>query len=122
MYRRYNPRLAKPSKYRAKKVYSDGQVFDSQKEYTEWLKLKLREKAGEITDLERQVRFELIPKQVDPDGKCRERACHYIADFTYSETDTGNYVVVDAKGYRTPEYKIKKKLMLWRFGIAIKEV
>lgn len=120
MYRRYNPRIAQPSKYRAKKVVAEGQTFDSQKEYTEWLKLRLREKNGEIENLQRQVRFELIPKQIGADGKCLERACHYVADFVYIEN--GETVVLDTKGFRTKDYVIKKKLMLFVHGIRIKEI
>ena len=50
-----------------------------------------------------------------------ERKCEYIADFVYTDKD-GNTIVEDAKGVRTPEYKIKRKLMLYRHGIKIKEV
>lgn len=52
---------------------------------------------------------------------CLERACSYVADFVYTTRD-GKLVVEDAKGFRTEAYKIKKKLMLWRYGIDIKEV
>lgn len=75
--------------------------------------LRLLERAGKISDLKRQVSFELIPKQ---NG---ERACSYIADFTYWQD--GQYVVEDCKGYRTEGYKIKRKLMLWVHGIKIHE-
>ena len=102
------------NKYGARKVKSpDGQVFDSQKEYSRWGVLRLLERAGKISDLKRQVSFELIPKQ---NG---ERACSYIADFTYWQD--GKYVVEDCKGYRTEGYKIKRKLMLWVHGIKIHE-
>lgn len=102
------------NKYGARKVKSpDGQVFDSQKEYNRWDVLRLLERAGKISDLKRQVGFELIPKQ---NG---ERACSYIADFTYWKD--GQYVVEDCKGYRTEGYKIKRKLMLWVHGIKIHE-
>ena len=102
------------NKYGAMKVKApDGQVFDSQKEYSRWGVLRLLERAGKISDLKRQVSFELIPKQ---NG---ERACSYIADFTYWKD--GQYVVEDCKGYRTEGYKIKRKLMLWVHGIKIHE-
>lgn len=102
------------NKYGARKVKSpDGQVFDSQKEYSRWGVLRLLERAGKISDLKRQVSFELIPKQKG------ERACSYIADFTYWQD--GKYVVEDCKGYRTEGYKIKRKLMLWVHGIKIHE-
>ena len=108
------------SKYGARKVMVDGMRFDSQKEARRWLELRLLERAGEISDLQRQVRFELIPAQRDGAGRLMERACYYIADFSYNEA--GNKVVEDAKGVRTPEYIIKRKLMLYRHGIAVREV
>ena len=102
------------NKYNARKVKApDGQVFASVKEYHRWGVLRLLERAGRITDLKRQVRYEVIPKQQG------ERACDYVADFTYYED--GKLVVEDAKGYRTDDYIIKRKLMLWVHGIRIKE-
>ena len=103
------------NKYGAKKITaSDGQVFDSKKEFHRWCELKLLERAGKISGLCRQVSYELIPKQ---DG---ERACNYIADFVYFNEE-GKQVVEDCKGYRTDAYKIKKKLMLLVHGIRIYE-
>lgn len=102
------------SKYGNRKLTApDGQKFDSVKEYHRWGCLRLMERAGVISNLKRQVRYELIPKQVG------ERACTYIADFTYMED--GKLVVEDCKGMKTDVYKIKKKLMLWVHGIRIKE-
>jgi hypothetical protein len=102
------------NKYGARKMKApDGQVFDSVKEYHRYGMLKLLERAGKISDLKRQVKYELIPKQ---EG---ERACSYVADFTYYED--GKLVVEDCKGFRTDAYKIKKKLMLWVHKIKIKE-
>ena len=102
------------SKYKNRRLTApDGQVFDSVKEYHRWGCLRLLERAGAIKDLKRQVKYELIPKQSG------ERACNYIADFTYIEN--GELVAEDVKGVRTDAYKIKKKLMLWVHGIRIKE-
>ena len=102
------------SKYgNVKTTTSDGITHDSIKEANRWCELKLLEKAGKITDLQRQVKFELIPKQ---DG---ERAVHYIADFMYIEGD--KFVVEDVKGKRTKEYIMKRKLMQYVHGIKIKE-
>lgn len=106
------------SKYHSKKVIKDGGSFDSVKEYHRWCELKLLERAGRITGLERQTPFELIPSQ-KIDGKVVERACRYVADFTYYQD--GQWIVEDTKGFKTPEYRIKKKLMLHVFGIQIKE-
>ena len=103
------------SKYgNVKTTTSDGITHDSIKEANRWCELKLLERAGKIRLLQRQVRFELIPKQ---DG---ERPVFYIADFTYIED--GKYVVEDVKGKRTKEYIIKRKLMRWIHGIKIKEI
>ena len=102
------------NKYGARKMKApDGQVFDSVKEYHRWGSLRLLERAGRISELKRQVPFELIPKQ---DG---ERACTYVADFVYHQD--GNIVVEDCKGFRTDAYKLKRKLMLWVHGIKVKE-
>lgn len=90
-------------------------TYDSKKEARRHRELLLLERAGKITNLERQVKFELIPKQ---DG---ERACTYVADFVYENVDTGERVVEDTKGFKTEVYRIKKKLMLWVHKIKIIE-
>ena len=92
--------------------------FDSQKEFNRYAELALMQRAGKISDLQRQVRFELIPAQYK-DGKCIYRSCTYVADFVYMEN--GEKVVEDSKGFKTPEYIIKKKLMFQRYGILVKE-
>ena len=103
------------SKYgNIKTTTSDGITHDSIKEANRWCELKLLERAGKIQDLQRQVKFELIPKQ----GK--ERAIYYIADFVY--TENGRQVVEDVKGFRTKEYKLKKRMLLYFNGISIKEI
>ena len=107
------------SKYKSRKVTVGGITFDSRKEYTRWVELILLLKSGQISDLKRQVKFELIPSQ-RIDGKVVERACSYVADFVY--TENGKTVVEDTKGFKTPEYIIKRKLMLYIHGIRIVEV
>ena len=108
------------SKYHSKKVVRDGLAFDSVKEYKRFCDLTLLEKAGTITDLQRQVKFTLIPSQ-RYDGKVVERPCTYVADFVYKD-ENGNTVVEDTKGYRTKDYVIKRKMMLYLCGIRIREV
>lgn len=108
------------SKYNSKKTVLDGQVFDSKKEANRYQELLLLEKAGVIKNLSRQVKFVLIPSQRDDTGKVIERECSYKADFTYEEGI--KTVVEDVKGYRTKEYIIKRKLMLYQYGIRIREV
>jgi dsDNA-specific endonuclease/ATPase MutS2 len=100
-------------------VTRNGEAFDSAKEARRYGELVLLERAGQISDLKRQVRFELIPTQYE-NGKCVERAVHYVADFVYK--DNYKEIVEDAKGFRTKDYIIKRKLMLFIHGIRIKEV
>lgn len=115
-------RSAPVNKYGNRKVEVDGITFDSQREAKRWRDLKLVEAAGEISHLERQVPYELIPAIRDEKtGKVIQRSVTYVADFVY-QTAGGEWIVEDAKGYRTEAYKIKKKLMLWRHGIRIVEV
>ena len=113
------------NKYRNKKTVVDGIKFDSKHEAQRYSELLWLKKAGAITNLELQKNFELIPSQYEvlangKKGKCIERAVIYRADFVYEEN--GSLVVEDAKGCRTPDYIIKRKLMLFRYGIRIKEV
>lgn len=126
------------NKYHSRKITRDGMTFDSLKEYRKFRELSLLEKAGEITDLKRQVEFELIPAQYEeiPTGEvykrgerkgqpkikrvCVELSVKYIADFTY--TQNGKKIVVDTKGFRTKDYILKRKMMLYFHKIKIKEV
>ncbi len=108
--------------YNVKTKSFDGIVFDSGKEARRWEQLQLLLRAGKIKNLQRQVKFVLIPKQCDDKGKMVERECSYIADFTYTDTDTGQFVVEDAKGFKTKEFIIKRKLLLWVHKIKIKTI
>ena len=103
------------AKYNNTKIRVDGRLFDSKAEAARWQELQLLERAGEITELERQVEYELIPKQKG------ERAVKYIADFRYIDHD-GKTVVEDTKGVKTPVWIIKRKLMLRVHGIRVREV
>lgn len=100
----------------------NGKTYDSRKESNRAAELYLLQRAGEIRNLREQVEFELIPVQ---HGLYRsERPVKYIADFVYEENTgtTWQQVVEDVKGYRTKDYIIKRKLMLQKYGISIKEV
>lgn len=123
------------SKYGNRKTMVDGITFDSKKEANRFRELQLLERAGKITALQRQVKYVLIPTQREfsneiykkgahqghfKPGKVLEKECSYIADFAYIQD--GAYVVEDTKGVRTEAYKIKRKLMLERYGIQIREV
>lgn len=120
------------NKYKNKKVIAaDGSVFDSKKELRRWYELQAMQAEGKIHNLERQVKFTLIPTQREPStigkrgglhlGKVIEKECYYLADYTYN-LPTGEKVVEDAKGFKTKEYAIKRKLMLYVHGIRIKEI
>ena len=102
-------------KYNNTKIRVDGRLFDSKAEAARWQELQLLERAGEITELERQVEYELIHKQKG------ERAVKYIADFRYVDHE-GKTVVEDTKGVKTPVWIIKRKLMLRVHGIRVREV
>ena len=108
-------------KFGNKKTEVNGIVFDSKKEAKRYGELLLLERCKEIYDIKTQVPYELIPRQNDVNGKILERPCVYIADFTYSDTG-GDFHVEDTKGFRTPDYILKRKLMLHVLGIRIEEV
>lgn len=125
------------NKYGNKKVVTDdGEIFDSKREAARYMTLTFLERVGAISDLKRQVPFELIPAQREKsrevykkgprkgqpkEGKVIEKAVTYIADFVYIDNKTGKKVVEDAKGVRTDVYIIKRKLMLYIHGIKIRE-
>lgn len=120
-------------KYGNKKIDYLGEKFDSKKELNRWFELKMLEQGGVIYNLKRQVHFELIPNQykivekvlkngnIKQEHKLIERKCEYIADFVY-KNDKGETIVEDAKGFRTPEYIIKRKLMLQKHNIEVQEI
>lgn len=109
------------SKYNARKTTVDGITYDSRKEAQRAQELRLMLRAGIISNLREQVPYELIPAQKNEYGKVIERAVVYKADFVYDD-EKGKTVVEDTKGVRTKEYVIKRKLMLYEYGIRIREV
>lgn len=115
---------ARENKYRSRKITVDGITFDSVKEANRYQELRMLERAGEIRDLQRQVPFVVIPTQRDENGKLIEKEVRYVADFTYIEKGKLTRTVEDVKSEatRTREYTIKRKLMLYRNGIRIREV
>ena len=108
------------SKFRNKKTVIDGLKFDSKKEANRWLVLKMLERSGEISNLQRQVPFVLLEKEQGFNGETL-RQMKYIADFVYNDK-RGNRHVEDVKGVRTDVYKIKKRLMWHIHKINIEEV
>lgn len=121
----------KGNKYGNNKIVVNGEIFDSRKEARRYQELLVLLKAGEISDLQRQVKYVLIPAQREPDtigpkggrkpGKLLEHEVSYIADFVYKDKD-GSQIVEDTKGFRTKEYILKRKMALYLLGIRIKEV
>ena len=104
----------RPNKYFAKKTVAMGLKFDSRWEAERWGQLKAMERAGVVTQLERQVKYELTINDV--------KICDYIADFRYlleEENGLSKLVVEDAKGILTAEFKLKKKMMKAIHGIDI---
>ena len=106
--------LPSRNKFNATKTEANGRVFDSGHESKRALELQWLLELGEISDLQYQVPFELVPKQPGVS------AVYYLADFVYKNKD-GVRVVEDAKGHRTAEYRIKRKLMLHVHGVKILE-
>lgn len=118
-------------KYGNKKVEFGGEKFASKGEFNRWLFLKDAEGRGEITGLRKQVEFILIPTQYRNEivhlktkdkivQRVAEREVTYIADFVYFKG--GQMVVEDFKGFPDEKYPIKRKMMLFFNGIAIREV
>jgi hypothetical protein len=104
---------AKKPKYGAKKTVIDGITFASAKEARRYSELSWLAKAGSISGLELQPRFPVVINGV--------KVCTYIADFAYF--DGKSRVIEDVKGFKTPIYKLKKKLVEAVFvGVTIKEV
>lgn len=124
------------TKYGNKKVCVNGIQFDSKHEAEHYILLANLEKHGKIHDLQLQKKYILVPAQYEESaetyskgihkgekkkGKLIERECAYLADFDYYDS-LGRHIVEDAKGMRTKEYIIKRKLMLYIHGIRITEV
>lgn len=113
------------NKYFNKKIVIQGIKFDSMAEARRYRDLTWLQNGGVIHDLQRQVRYELIPRQYDQDGKLLERSLDYIADFVYID-EHGETVVEDVKGYKKgPAYALftaKRKMMLKIYGIQVREV
>lgn len=106
------------NKYGNLKCQYKGIIFDSKKECEYFIYLESLEAQGEISELQRQVRFELQPS-FKFNGKTI-RSITYVADFTFKDKD-GQLHIVDTKGIKTEVYKLKKKMMQFQ-GHDIEEV
>ena len=103
-------------KYNAVRTWEQGHWFASKREAARYQELLLAEKAGEITELELQPRFDLLAWRADSAPK----VAVYVADFRYQEE--GQSVIEDSKGVRTAVYKLKKRFVEAQYGITIVEV
>lgn len=102
------------AKYGNKKTVVDGITFASKKEANRYCLLKVMQRGGVIDKLELQPAYRL-----EVNGTL---VCKYVADFRYVDLQTGETLVEDAKGFKTREYNLKKKLMKAVHGIEIREV
>ena len=101
-------------KYNAKPTVVDNIRFASKAEARRYGELQLLVKAGTISGLELQPRYDL-----EVNGRF---VCEYVADFRYWCHFDSKMVIEDVKGVRTPNYLLKKKLMLAVHGIDVQEV
>lgn len=108
------PKSPVKAKYRNIKTIVDGITFHSKREAKRYLELQILQRSGSITELELQPSFQISIGGV--------KICKYIGDFSYTDQMTDRRVIEDAKGMRTREYILKKKLMKAVHGIEIIEV
>jgi hypothetical protein len=104
--------LKSPHKYQAKPTEIDNIKFDSKKEAEYFRELKLRQRAGEIEAIELQPEF-VLQEPFYKNGK-HHRAIKFRADFRVTYPD-GRVEIIDVKGYKTKEFKIKQKLFEARY-------
>ena len=138
---KFNPK----HKFNNKRMSTPDGEFDSKGEWERWLFLKEAQKNGQIKDLERQVRFTLIPTQYRTEivhlktkdkevQRVAEREVTYTADFVYKRpkrvvpvglfggAEVWERVVEDFKGFPNDRWPLKKAMMLYFHGVAVREV
>jgi len=108
------------SKYGAIKTEVNGIMFDSKAEARRYGQLIMLERAGIIAGLTRQMTFVLAPSVKFEGAKKAKPALRYVADFIYSDSNTGKIVVEDVKGVITPLFRVKQHLMKHLHGIDIR--
>lgn len=94
----------------------EGQVFDSKREMQRWQKLRLKEIAGLISNLKRNVSY-----PVEVNG---HHFCKFTPDAEYL-TDKGLQVFEDTKSSGTrkdPAYRLRKKAFELYYGVQVTEV
>lgn len=105
----------KTNKYRNVPTVVDGVRFASKREAAYYAELKLREKAGEVYEIELQRRYALT----GPTGKL---FATYVADFVYYDALMKRTRVIDVKGYSTREFETKRKAMYAILDIKVEVV
>jgi hypothetical protein len=108
------------SKYKAKKTVIDGITFDSKAEAKRYQELKIIERAGQIKNLSLQPRFTLQEGFVNIHTGKKERRIEYVADFQYEDNNV--IIVEDCKGFKTSDYKIKRKLFIYQYQDKYKHI
>lgn len=118
---KYKSYKNKTNKYSNKKIIVDGIEFESKLEARRWQQLKLLQKAGNIKDLRRQIKFELQPSYIKNDKVIQ--SINYVADFVYYDLNKRQFIIEDTKGYKTEIYKLKKKILEYKYpDLEIKEI
>lgn len=105
-------------KYRNTKTVVDGLTFDSKREAARWSQLRLLERAGQISELQRQVSIELAPSVRFAGSKRAQPALRLIVDFSYMED--GELVLEDVKGVVTTAFTIKRHLLKAHKGLDVR--
>jgi ferredoxin-fold anticodon binding domain-containing protein len=114
----YNEAHATPRKYRNVKATIDGIVFDSKAEARRWGELTLMQRAGDISDLKRQVPFVLSPAVKL--GTRMKPALKLIVDFQYFDEHAGKTILEDTKGVVTEAFRIKLHLLKDKYGMEVR--
>lgn len=109
-----------PTKYRSKATIVDGICFASKKEARRYGELNLLRRLGEIRNLETQ--FKMPVWVMNFKGTRSTLAFNYVADFKYNDGKSGDLVIEDVKGFRTPLYRLKKKCVEAQYEISIREI
>jgi len=102
------------NKYGAKRTIVDGYTFDSKAEADYYATLKLRARAGEVSDIRMQVKYPLVVSGLP--------ICTYRADFVFFDITMQRHRVVDVKGVLTRVFRIKQKLMKACHGLDVELV
>jgi len=100
------------NKYRNTRVSYDGRQFDSKRECEVYKRFAAALKGGAISELECQKRYRILVEGM--------HVCTYVADF-WVKYPNGEVEVWDAKGFKTKEYLLKKKLMKAVYDINVRE-